>query len=99
SNAMLEPPMAAANRKIGGYPSALTGWRRIARSWLNRRPCGGSRGVGAGDENRRQVSAGCQYGWRWSPSRSMEESGVLEMKLHCRILLGPTSLGSTYSTT
>ena len=30
----------------------------------------GVRGVGAGDENRRQVSAGCQYGWRGRPSRS-----------------------------
>jgi hypothetical protein len=78
SKARATPGLAPGPLGLGLFHQGLTCTRR------GRWDAVGFAAWGAGDENRRQVSAGCQYSWHRRPSRSMEESGVLEMKLHCR---------------
>ena len=64
SKARATPDLAPGPLGLGPFHQRLTctrwGWRAAV----------GFEAWGTGDENRRQVSAGCQYGWRRRPSRS-----------------------------
>jgi hypothetical protein len=78
SKARATPDLDPGPLGLGPFHQGLTCTRR---GW---RDAVGFEAWGAGDENRRQVPAGCQYGWCGRPSHSMEENRVLEMKFHCR---------------